>query len=167
MIFMNSNTSAFIRIARNPFKFRIFLLRKLPNAYFAGLRVKELDEQHAIVTIPYKWFTKNPFRSTYFACLGMAAELSTGLLAMAHLYKHQPTVSMLVLRVESDFLKKATGITSFHCQDGLMMQQAIKETLQSGEPRTVNARSIGVNDAGDTVASFTVQWSFKAKIKTS
>lgn len=160
---MNPNTSAFIRIAKHPFKFRIFLLKSLPSAYFAGLRVKELDEHHSVVTVPYKWFTKNPFRSIYFACLGMAAELSTGTLAMAHLYKLKPRVSMLVVKAESVYLKKASGITSFRCDDGMKILQAVEEAIATGEPRIVNAISIGTNEQGERVAEFNFHWSFKSK----
>ena len=94
---MNEGTAAFIKLVKHPFKFRIFLLSRLPSAFFCGVRVREMDEQHCVVTVPYKWLSQNPFRSTYFACLSMAAEMSTGALSMAHSYKRQPPVSMLVV----------------------------------------------------------------------
>ncbi|MBK5272007.1 MAG: DUF4442 domain-containing protein, partial [Bacteroidia bacterium] len=106
---MNSHTASFIKLLNHSLKFRLFLFVKLPSAYFAGVRIKEADERHCVVTVPYKWFSKNPFRSTYFACLNMAAEMSTGALAMAHLYKSITPVSMLVVKVESEYFKKATG----------------------------------------------------------
>jgi hypothetical protein len=101
------SAAAFIKTINHPFKFRLFLLTKLPSAYFAGVRVREASESRCVVTVPYKWFSRNPFRSTYFACLSMAAEMSTGALAMAHLYKRKPAVSMLVTKVESSYHKKA------------------------------------------------------------
>lgn len=160
---MNPHTAAFIRIARHPFKFRFFLLQKLPSAFFAGLRVIELDEQHSIVSVPYKWFTKNPFRSTYFACLSMAAEMSTGALAMAHLYKRKPGVSMLVVKMEAAFLKKATGVTAFTCADGLLISNAIEETLVGGTAQVVRCTAIGKNKEGESIAEFYFTWSFKAR----
>ena len=90
---MEKQTAAFSNLLKHPFKFRIFLLSKLPSAYFAGVRIREVDEKRCVVTVPYKWFTKNPFRSTYFACLGMAAEMSTGALCMVHLFKRKPRAS--------------------------------------------------------------------------
>jgi hypothetical protein len=95
---MNPNTASFIKLMKHPVKFRMFLFSRLPSAYFAGVRIREVDEKHCVVTVPYKWFTQNPFRSTYFACLSMAAELSTGSLAMAHLYKLKPAVSRRSMR---------------------------------------------------------------------
>ena len=57
-----------------------FYFQKLPAAFFSGVRIKEVGETKCRVSVPYKWFTQNPFRSTYFACLAMAAEMSTGAL---------------------------------------------------------------------------------------
>ncbi|HEX7846534.1 MAG TPA: DUF4442 domain-containing protein [Chitinophagaceae bacterium] len=148
---------------KHTLKLRMFLLSKLPSAYFAGVRVREVNETKCEVTVPYKWFSQNPFRSTYFACLSMAAEMSTGALAMAHLYKRKPAVSMLVVKVESEYFKKATGRTIFICEAGDEMKKAIEETIVTGEAKTIRARSIGTNEAGETVAEFYITWSFKAK----
>jgi hypothetical protein len=160
---MGSSPSALIRLFRHPVKFRMFLLSRLPNAFFAGLRIKDLDETICRVTVPYKWFTKNPFRSTYFACLSMAAEMSTGALCLVHLYKRDPPVSMLVVKVESEYFKKATGKTSFICEDGLKIKEAIEQAVETGEAKMIRARSVGMNDEGVTVAEFFVTWSFKVK----
>jgi hypothetical protein len=160
---MNGNTSAFLKQMRHPLKFRMFLFTKLPAAYFAGVRVREIDEKSCRVTVPYKWLSQNPFRSTYFACLSMAAEMSTGSLAMAHLYKRKPPVSMLVVKVESEYFKKATGRTSFLCEDGELFQKAIEESIATGEARIVRAKSVGTNKEGELIAEFYITWSFKAK----
>lgn len=162
---MNPNAAAFIKLMNNSFKFRMFLLRKLPAAYFTGVRVREIDHRRCLVTVPYKWFSQNPFHSTFFACLSMAAEMSTGTLAMAQLYKIDPPVSMLVVKVESEYFKKATGRTRFVCHDGELFRKAVEETIKTGEARTVRAQSIGRNMDGEVVAEFYITWSFKAKKK--
>ena len=108
-----SQATQFLQLINNPFKFRIFLLSKLPSAFFSGVRVITADENKCTVKVPFKWFSQNPFKSTYFACLSMAAEMSTGVLALAHIYKRKPSVSMLVLKVEGHYFKKATSITFF------------------------------------------------------
>jgi hypothetical protein len=158
--------SEFIRLLRNPIKFRLFLLWKLPAAFFSGVRIREMDEHHCVVTVPFKWLTQNPFRSTYFASLSMAAEMSTGALAMAHIFKRKPPVSMLVVRVDSQYVKKATGRTRFTCNDGSALRSAIEKAVTSGgEPQSFTARSTGVNKEGETVAEFFVTWSFKARLR--
>ena len=153
----------FFSLIKHPIKFRLFLLSKLPSAYFSGVRVKAADETKCVVTVPYKWFSKNPFRSTYFACLSMAAEMSTGTLAMAHIFNRKPGVSMLVLNVTGNFVKKATGITTFTCNDGLAIKQCIEESVATGEGKSITATSIGRNNDGEIVAEFSVTWSFKGK----
>jgi hypothetical protein len=158
-----SNTTQFIQIMKHPLKFRMFLFSKLPSAFFSGVRIREIDEKKCTTVVPFKWFSQNPFRSTYFACLSMAAEMSTGALAMAHLYKRKPPVSMLVIRVDSEYFKKATGKTFFVCGDGELFQKAIEETIATGEAKMVKARSVGKNKDGEVVAEFFVTWSFKAK----
>lgn len=160
---MGQNPSAFIRSLKHPLKFRMFLLSHLPNAFFAGLRIKELDETVCKVSVPYKWFTKNPFRSTYFACLSMAAEMSTGALCLVHLYKREPPVSMLVVKVESEYFKKATGKTLFTCEDGLQIKETIEQAVVTGQSKTIRARSVGKNSGGVVVAEFFITWSFKVR----
>ncbi len=160
---MTDTATGFIELMGNPLKLKYFLFSKLPSAYFSGVRVKKLDKDFAEVTVPFKWFSQNPFRSTYFACLSMAAEMSTGLLAMMHVYKRNPPVSMLVLAVNGSFHKKATGITTFRCNDGDALRRTIEESIQTGEGKTIQTTSRGVNEKGELVADFVITWSFKAK----
>lgn len=160
---MNSDKDKFIQLIRHPVKFRIFLFSKLPSAFFSGVRVKAIDETKAVVTVPYKWFSQNPFKSTYFACLAMAAEMSTGLLAMMNTYKSNPPVSMLVTGLEATYLKKATGITTFTCEEGLAINQTIEEAIKTGEGKSIKIKSTGKNDSGELVAEFFITWSFKVK----
>ena len=160
---MGSSAIRFLEIVQHPIKFRLFLISKLPSAFFSGVRIRYIDEAKAVVTVPYKWFSKNPFKSTYFACLSMAAEMSTGVLAMTHTYLQKPAVSMLVIKTEAVYLKKATGTTSFTCEDGLMLQQTIQEAMASGKGTSFAARSVGTDKNGDTVAEFSITWSFRSK----
>lgn len=160
---MQNNTSKFLHLINNPFKSRLYLLAKLPSAYFCGVRILIAEENKCVVTVPFKWFTKNPFRSTYFACLSMAAEMSTGVLGLTHVYKRDPQVSILVTRIQGDFVKKAIGRTSFTCEDGLMIKRTIEDAVFSGEGKIITAKSYGRNSAGEIVAQFDVTWSFKVK----
>jgi hypothetical protein len=156
-------SSTFLQLINNRFKFGIFLFSKLPSAFFSGVRVKYADEEKCEVTVPFKWFSQNPFKSTYFACLSMAAEMSTGVLGLAHIHKRNPSVSMLVVNITGSFLKKAVGKTLFICTDGLQIKQTIETAIATGEGKTITAKSIGTNEQGETIVEFLVTWSFKAK----
>jgi len=92
--------ASFQKLANNRFKFSMFMLAKLPSAWLCGVRLRELDEKQAVVSVPYKWLSQNPFRSTYFACQAMAAEMSTGVLALGYTHGIQPGVSMLVSEIQ-------------------------------------------------------------------
>jgi hypothetical protein len=154
--------AAFRRQVLSPAKLRLFMLRKLPMAWLAGLRLTALTPAAATVTIRYKYLTQNPFRSIYFACLAMAAELASGIQAMLHVQGGGP-VSMLVVGLTADFSKKAVGTIAFTCPDGAAIAQAVAESRATGEGRTVVCTSTGLDGAADVVAVFKVTWSFKAK----
>lgn len=160
---LSPNTDAFFSMVRNRFKFNLFLLTNLPAAYFSGIKLIKATEESSMVSVPFKWFTTNPFRSTYFACLSMAAEMSTGVLAMAHVYKRKPAVSMLVTAVESHYQKKATGVTTFHCHDGSLIKQLIDTAIATSTAQSVKAKSTGYNEQNEVVAEFWITWSFKVK----
>lgn len=160
---MVADKNKFIQLIRHRVKFGMFLFSKLPSAFFSGVRVQSIDEHKSVVTVPYKWFSQNPFKSTYFACLAMAAEMSTGLLGMLHTYKNLPQISMLVTGIEGIYYKKATGLATFTCADGDAIRSTIADAINTGEGRTIKAKSAGVNTEGELVAEFFITWSFKAK----
>ena len=143
----------------------MFLFSKLPAAFFSGVRLRDIDEEKCIVSIPYKWFSQNPFRSTYFACLAMAAEMTTGSLGLMYLNKRNPAVSMLVVKLEAVYFKKAVGLTIFTCADGEKIKQTIEQAIATGTGQSFTATSAGVNENGEKIADFFITWSFKTKTK--
>jgi hypothetical protein len=160
---MTTQADAFIRLAKNPLKLRLFLFAQVPSTFFAGLRVKQIDENSCTTTIRYSWLTRNPFRSIYFACLGMAAEVSTGALGLAHIYKREPGLSMLVTKMEGNYYKKAVGTIHFFCEDGISIRDTVEKAISTGEGQMITARSVGTNSAGEPVAEFFITWSFKTR----
>ncbi len=164
---MNSSTQSFIQLMKHPVKFRMFLFFKLPSAFFSGVRIKALDESGCSTTVPFKWFSQNPFRSTYFACLAMAAEMSTGVLGLLHIHKRSPAVSMLVVKLEAEYFKKAVGKTTFVCDEGEQIKAVIDKAIAGGQGETWRAKSTGTNERGELIATFYITWSFKAKTKLS
>lgn len=163
---MNPNFAQFKKLVDDPLKFKLFMLRSLPAAYFAGLRIEAFDERKAVISVRQKWFNKNPFGSIYFAVLTMAAEMSTGVLSMANIFKRKPSVSMLVVNTNATFYKKATGKILFTCNDGAAITAIIEEAIETGEGKTITCTSRGSNENGDVVAEIKCTWSFKAKSRT-
>ena len=151
------------RRVRNPWLLRAFMLRKLPMGLLAGLKITEIDEQACAVSVPYNWLNTNPFRSTYFAVLAMAAEMSSGALGLGVVEAAPEKVSMLIVGMEAEFVKKASSVTTFRCEAGKAMADAVIETLRTGESVTVKVPTVGTNREGQIVARFTFTWSFKKK----
>lgn len=155
--------AALRRRMRSPALMRLFLLSRLPLGWFAGLRVRHLDAARCEVVVPRGWRTQNPFRSTYFAAQAMAAELSTGALALAAVEDAGGTISMLVTEMNAEFGKKAVADATFVCDDGAAMADAVREAAESGEGVTVEATSVGRMADGTEVARFRFTWSFKRR----
>lgn len=141
----------------------LYLWRMLPLAAFAGLRVVRLDEQACTVRLPGGWRTRNPFASTYFAAQAMAAEMSTGAPGLVLREDAPRGVSMLVLAVRASYLKRLSGPGAFTCEDVPAIRAAIGRAAASDEPQVVSARSVGRDAAGEVVAEFAVDWSFKRR----
>ncbi|MBN1253234.1 MAG: DUF4442 domain-containing protein [Bacteroidales bacterium] len=148
----------------NRFKMKLFMLMKLPLGFFTGLRVVKITEEMASVTIPFKNLNKNPFQSIYFAALAMAAELSTGVLAMASIKGSGKNVSMLVYDMSANFSKKAKGRITFTCNQGREISETVEESMRTNEGKTVSVNTIGIDKDGDEVARFIFTWTFKPKL---
>jgi len=160
---MNPNFKQFSALISNPILFRFFLFQKLPAAFFSGLRMVDFNATTCTVKVKYSWFSKNPFKSIYFAVEAMAAEMCSGMLAFAQVYKRNPKISMLVVKMEVHFIKKATGTVLFTCEDGEAIQAAINESIATGEGKSIVCMSKAKNSANETVAEFLITWSFKSK----
>ncbi len=158
-----AKTKDFRKLANNPFRLNLFFIKHMPMGLLNGLRIVELDEEHARVSVPYNYLTKNPFQSLYFAVQSMAAELSSGAMAIAEVKASPRPVSMLVFDMQANFTKKAQSKVIFTCNDGKAIRSAIEETLKTGEGKTVSITSIGTDEAGDQVSEFHFTWTFKAK----
>ncbi len=159
----SQKVSQLIKNLTNPWKLSFFLLLKLPSLFFWKIRVVELNPNEAAVTIPFNWWTQNPFRSVYFSALLGAAEFSTGILALIAV-TDTDGVSMLVTRVEADFIKKAKGRIVFTCEEGEKIQQAVKKAMETNEGQQVTVQSIGKMENETVVCKVSLTWSFKKKV---
>ena len=146
-----------------PFSFSLYLFFNIPSAYFSGVRLIALTNNECWVTIRKKWFNRNPFKSIYFASLAMAAEMSTGVLVMAHSFRRSPKISMLVTDVDATYMKKSVGKILFKCGDGVHVVDAINRATKYGKTVKLQIHAFGYNKAEEMVASFTITWSLKAE----
>ena len=144
-------------------KLNTFLMFKLPSAWLCGVRIKEISSYECRVEVRHKWINQNPFNSMYFAVQAMAAELSTGALVMNRVRECNEKISMLVMKNNSFFTKKATGRISFMCKDGAVLNTAMEKCIKTGEGQTFWMKSVGINEEGLEVSTFNFEWTIKVK----
>ena len=161
--FSQSNLNYIVKNFKKSWKFRLHLFSILPMGYLSGMKIKELDQEKCHVEVPYKWLNKNPFKSTFWAVLGMAAEMSSGALVLLYTYNQKPSISMLVSKTEGIFLKKAKGKTTFICNDGKLIKKAIIKTIKTGEGVEIETNMVGFNTNNEEIAKFKFYWSVKKR----
>ena len=89
--------------------------------------------------------------------------MSSGILAMAQIYGSTQAVSMLVIKMEALYYRKAVGTTIFTCLDGLGLINCIESAIATGEGQVITTKSTGIGPEGMLIAEFFVTWSFKVK----
>ncbi len=146
-----------------PGKLNTFLFLKLPSAWICGVRVKSIDRDNCTVSVKHRWINQNPFNSMFWAVQGMAAELTTGALVTGYIRNSGKKISMLVANNKASFTKKATGRITFVCNEGHLVADAIKKTVETGEGQTVWMKAVGTNKEGVVVSTFNFEWTVKVK----
>ena len=146
-------------------KYNLFLLRKLPAAYFCGVRIRSLDSDQCEIKITLNWFNKNPFKSMFWAAQGMAAELTTGLMITDKIKKSGYDISMLLISNKANYFKKATGTIIFNCTQGNKIDDTIEKLIALKIPQTIVLSSTGINKQNVTVSKFIFEWSLKIREK--
>ena len=146
-----------------PRKINLFMLYKLPSAYFCGVRVQSISDENAVIKVKHRWINQNPFRSLYWAVQGMASEFASGILVMQAIKKSNQKISMLVTHQEGRFTKKATGKVLFTCNDGKLIKEAIQKSIETKEGQIIHLKTDGIDANGDVVSQFIYEWSIKAK----
>ncbi|MDH5610383.1 MAG: DUF4442 domain-containing protein [Cyclobacteriaceae bacterium] len=144
-------------------KFNLFLFSKLPMGWIAGLRVKELSGEHCVTSVPFKWLTKNPFRSMYFAVQAMAAELSTASACLLAVDGHQPSIAFIIVDMKARFFKKATSRVYFTCTNAGNAFEAVEKCVHGATAETATFTTTGKMKDGTIVSEFEFTWSFKQR----
>ena len=163
---MNKIQKKFCTKMTNWFLFKLYAVQKLPLAFLTGFKIIELNESQCVTRVKYKYLNKNPFRSTFWAVLGMAAELSTGAYALLATKGKDESVAVILISTRAEFVKKATDVTTFTCSDWQPFDIAADAAITSNEPQTVKGRSVGLNSDGEKIANFEFTWSFKKRQQT-
>jgi hypothetical protein len=118
-----------------------------------------------VTSVKHRWINQNPFNSMFWAVQGMAAELATGALVIGAIEQSGKSISMLVAANKATFSKKAKGRINFTCNDGVLIYNAIKTTLETGEGQTCWMKATGVDQKGNVVSVFDFEWTVRVRTK--
>ena len=140
-----------------------YLLFKLPSAYISGVRVRSITDEKATASVKHRWINQNPFKSLYWATQGMAAELVTGILMIKKINESGSKISMLVVKQEGSFHKKATGNIIFSCDEGAAIDKVIDAAIKTKEGQSLVLKASGFDQDNEMVSSFEFTWSIKSK----
>ena len=99
----------------------------------------------------------------FWAVQGMAAELATGALIIMKIKQLNRNMSMLVIKNEAQFTKKAKGQIIFSCTQGKEIDMLLKKAIETGAGQTILLTAEGRDASGDVVSVFNFLWSVKLK----
>lgn len=150
-----------VSILDSPWRLRIFFLRYLPMAFLAGIRMESRKDSQATVSLPYRYLTKNPFQSIYFACQVMAAEFSTAVMLLSAIERTGSDIKLIVVNVEAEFQQKAKHDIFFTCTANDDLDQHLQQIHQSKESKTVILECYGKNYTGEVISTFHITWSLR------
>ena len=86
----------------NKHKFRLLLKAILPMGHRSKMYISEMNEEMCAVKVPFNKRNSNPFKSTFWAVQGMAAEMSSGALLILYTQKQPESVAMLVMGMNAN-----------------------------------------------------------------
>lgn len=167
---MNNNTrhiftpaqKKFCKQFLSPWKVGLFLLVKLPMGWLSGMKILEISDERAVTTVKHRWLNQNPFGSMYFAVQAMAAELSTGVLALAATKGVKPRILTIITENQAEFVKQAKERIYFSCEEGQKILEAVEQAKNSEEAVVARVRVEGKTKNGTLVSVFHFSWNFKA-----
>ena len=153
------------RLLDGPVKSFVGQFISMPLGSFAGLSIEQVDASQCIVKLPGGWRTQNPFKSTYWAAQGMAAEMASGVIPMAYVRASDVPIRMILAGVAGRFVKMCKGPSTFTCNVEDHVKTAMRDTLTHGQSVECTLNSIGHDTHGDIVSEWSFSWSFRARLE--
>lgn len=160
---MEDNCEVFLKKINKPLFFKLMLWFKLPLAALTGVSMVNMNRNECVVAVKYKWLNKNPFNTMYWAVMGMAAELCSGLIIMMYAYEKKPGISMYVVACKGKFVKTGLGKITFTCNNGTIIEKTVLECITHKTSRIIECETKAINEKGELVAEFVFTWSIKGR----
>jgi acyl-coenzyme A thioesterase PaaI-like protein len=117
----------------NTLAVRLWALRNVFLLFFVKPKVLEVSERRCVVRIPLNWRTKNHLRSMYVGVLCIGADVAGGLISFHLMRRKKANFAFVFKDLNCRFLKRAEGDVHFTNEDGPVIQDLVRRTLETGE----------------------------------
>ncbi|MCU1348807.1 MAG: hypothetical protein JWO56_1837 [Acidobacteria bacterium] len=154
------------RLLKETLGVRAWALRNVFLLYFIQPSILEISERRCVVRIPLTWRTRNHLRSMYFGALCMGADVAGGLIAFHLMRTLKVSVSFVFKDVRGEFLKRPEADVHFTCEDGAVIQELMRKTIETGERQEAKVHVVATvpKKLGDEpVANFELTLSLKKR----
>jgi acyl-coenzyme A thioesterase PaaI-like protein len=150
----------------NTLSVRLWALRNVFLLWFVKPSILEINERRCVVRIPLNWRTRrHDIHAMYLGVLVMGADVASGLIAFDQIQKRKLSISFVFKDMKAEFLKRAEGDVHFTNEDGVLVQDLIARTLETGERQnaTIHVTATVPKKLGDEpVARFEMTLSLKS-----
>ncbi|HEX8151521.1 MAG TPA: DUF4442 domain-containing protein [Thermoanaerobaculia bacterium] len=151
----------------NTAKVRLWSLVNVPFLFIARPSVVELNPDRCIVKVPLNFITRRrDIAAMYLGTLCMGADVAAGLIAFHLVETRKERVSFIFKDMKASFLKRAEGDVLFTNDDGHVVQELMRRTMETGqrEEATVHVTATVPSKLGnEPVAEFELTLSLKKK----
>lgn len=147
------------------FNRKLFLLGffKIPMIWYVKPRLLELNEERVVAKIRLRRRTKNHLNSMYFGALAVGADVAAGIFAFYFAELLGKKVSFAFKGINGEFIKRAESDITFVCDQGVLVQEAMNKSLESGERVNETVKVLAFNTDHEVVAEFDMIVSVKVK----
>jgi len=113
---------------------RLWSLQNVFFLWLASPKIVELTPDRCVVRIPLNWRTRRrDIRAMYLGTLCMGADVAAGLISFQLVRERKLNVSFVFKDIKGEFLKRAEGDVYFTNNDGPVIQELLRRTIETGE----------------------------------
>lgn len=149
------------------FKWQIlyFGLTKVPLIFYCRPKIISISDSKLEIKIKLNRRTKNHLNSMYFGVLAVGADVAGGFLAMRNIQVNKSKINLIFKDFHADFLKRAEGDVHFVCEDGIAIQNLVRDAEETGERQNLPVKIVATvpKISNEPVAKFILTLSIKKK----
>ncbi len=145
----------------------LFGLTQVPLIFYCRPKVVSISVSKLEIKIKLNRRTKNHLNSMYFGVLAVGADVTGGFLAMRYIQASTSKIALIFKDFKAEFLKRAEGDVHFVCEDGIAIQNLVREAEETGERQNLPVQIIATvpKISDEPVAKFILTLSIKKKSK--